>query len=366
MKYFLKFFSIMVLSFMIASPAGAVEVNDKFNMSGFILLSLEDNDSDDFDEKRPNFGGTAHLVFDFHPNKNIQALLDLEFDGFPAAEEGEVHGELEVERAFLDFRHSDPINLKVGQFFAPYGLWMPVHWEALVPSKEAPIFFTNRDHFIGSNVLLGVDFHGQYDLSGDLSVAYHLSVNRGKQAHGAEDEHADGEFDSFGYDVRFHYTDMLTLGVSYIDNSASEDSDPAEDPEFDVESDTFAIYGRVNLMDGDLVISSEYFSSSPEGKFAATGEPLRDLYAGYVGVQYTFLEDFDIYYRYDRGHDIEGADGDGELTTEPNPLSTGNLLALNYRPFIGTRLWVEYHNHHFSDPAFGDSQEWSLNFSQLF
>ena len=133
------------------------------------------------------------------------------------------------------------------------------------------IFFNNSSHLLGTNSALGVDFHGSYDLSSDLSVTYHALITRGKQAHGSE-EIEDGEFDSFGYDVRFHYTDMLTLGVSYIDNSASEDSDPAEDPEFDVESDTFAIYGRPRLIALRAPTRSVIRSATGENKAVTINE----------------------------------------------------------------------------------------------
>ena len=197
MKHILRILALSVFSFfMVGGNASAVEVNEYFNISGFLIGTWEDNDKAG-DEGTARFDSQAHLVFDLHPNDKISVLFDLEIAHNPAHEgagefeepatiegEGEIFGAIEFERAFIKYSHSESVNLTIGQFFSPTGLWVPVHWPMLAPTIRGPIFFENAGDFIGTNVQVGAKFSGDYAVNQDMSVGYAAWLTRGRQAGG--------------------------------------------------------------------------------------------------------------------------------------------------------------------------------------
>ena len=128
---------------------------------------------------------------------------------------------------------------------------------------------------------------------------------------------------------------------------------------------SLGVFGQANFMDDTIKLQAEYVSTSVEGKYASAGAQLRDLDAFYVSAEYVFLEDFSVYYRYDQGDDVKGA-GTGSLISDPDPLSVNNTIALNWNPYIGTRVWVEYHHQNFDTDGLEDNKSWILSVGQLF
>lgn len=65
--------------------------------------------------------------------------------------------DVRLDRLYLDYSRSDPVNVRVGKFLTPMGIWNVVHAEPLVPTVSRPIATTNEffDQFTSGLMFYG-------------------------------------------------------------------------------------------------------------------------------------------------------------------------------------------------------------------
>ncbi|MBI3986888.1 MAG: hypothetical protein HY343_08220 [Lentisphaerae bacterium] len=308
-------------------PGQAANVNEQLKISGFGIFSWSTTDQDDAID-RVDFH-PIYLNFDFHPDEQIRALLEFEYEHLPTVTEDEAEGEITVARGFIEYNANDHVNVQAGKFFLPAGLWAPVHWRLLTPSYDRPIFFENQAYYFPYKQV-GLNFFGQHEL-GDKALAHYSgwwTLGGDNSGTGSD---ADTKFDNVGGNLDLTFGELVTLGSAYQRINATED--------FTRDQNSALFFGRANLFDEKLILSSEYVLSDPQPAFGNTNR-YQDVAAVYVGAEYRFRPNWSLYYRYDIGDDmkrngasapLEGADLDTRI----------NTATLSWWPFAGTRLSLE-------------------------
>jgi len=106
----------------------------------------------------------------YSPSAHWQAFTEMELeDAVNVDEDGDVFSGtavFQVERAYLEYRHSDALALRVGKFLTPIGIWNPIHAAPLVWTVARPA--TTEDLFDPATT--GLMVFGS-------SVSKHLELN---------------------------------------------------------------------------------------------------------------------------------------------------------------------------------------------
>jgi len=85
----------------------------------------------------------------YNPSPRWQAFTEVELeDAVNIDEEGDLFSGtavIDLERLFVEYRHSDALALRVGKFLTPFGIWNPIHAAPLVWTVSRPA--TTEDFF---------------------------------------------------------------------------------------------------------------------------------------------------------------------------------------------------------------------------
>ncbi len=136
-------------------------------------------------------------------------------------------GGIEIERAWLEYQHHSLLNIRMGQWLTPYGIWNVDHGTPTVIGVQRP-------YTIGQALFperqTGIQLHGRFYM-GATTLGYHATVSNGR---GPIDEYRDLD-SNFGVGGRLYaeYLGLgtLTLGISgykgtYTDSQRSPGIDP--------------------------------------------------------------------------------------------------------------------------------------------
>jgi hypothetical protein len=150
--------------------------------------------------------GNLNLYFDFQPGPEWQVLTELRFTTYPHGVEeafgsplGGAYlrtdtnvvdvaspatastlrwGGVVIERAYAQWSHSEVLNVRVGQFLTPYGIWNVDHGTPTLIALMLP-------HFVAVEALparqVGVEVHGHF-LHGAWESGYSAYVSNGRTA----------------------------------------------------------------------------------------------------------------------------------------------------------------------------------------
>ena len=174
MKYFLKFFSIMVLSFMIASPAVADEAEDRISITLYGTMKykdFEDNVSK-FDAKNIELFVRGNLT------KRLHAMAEIEFEGVATTEAGSRQGAVEVEQGWLQYDISDYFKIRTGVILVPFGNFNLVHFDPIQDLTDRPIMMRRIIPTTWADA--GFGFLGNIPLGDDdFNIDYQVYITQG-------------------------------------------------------------------------------------------------------------------------------------------------------------------------------------------
>ncbi len=178
-----------------------------------------------------------HLYFmaDAHANDHWSLFTEIEFEHAPVFEAGKEHGEIKVDRAYIQFQ-SGAGRLRFGKFNTPYGIRIPTHWVLLTPILAKPF---HEDRKYVPNKALGIEAFRTFKLS-KSTINTTLTLHNGAEGTGlnttfeesihgesgteSEDENLDG-ISAGGIDIAWVYDSFYTVGASYQHQSAAESTE---------------------------------------------------------------------------------------------------------------------------------------------
>jgi hypothetical protein len=146
--------------------------------------------------------GNMNLFFDAHPAKNVRALMELRFTNLPHGDEESlapyvrndsrvtdvtnvsgrrqvVAGSVIIERAWAQWAPLDELQLQVGQWLTPYGIWNIDHGTPTLISLILPV--SQVDQYIPDRQV-GVQALGTFQLGKGYELGYHAYVSNGRSA----------------------------------------------------------------------------------------------------------------------------------------------------------------------------------------
>lgn len=146
--------------------------------------------------------GNLNLFFDAHPAKNVRALMELRFTNLPHGDEESlapyvrndsrvtdvtnvsgrrqvVAGSVIIERAWAQYAPLDELQLQVGQWLTPYGIWNIDHGTPTLISLILPV--SQVDQYIPDRQV-GLQALGTFQLGKGYELGYHAYVANGRSA----------------------------------------------------------------------------------------------------------------------------------------------------------------------------------------
>jgi hypothetical protein len=170
-----------------ASGAGDAAKDPVFRIYGFIDMGLQklwQTDDPVTPTTKTTFVlGNVNLYFDFHPTTDWSSLVEVRLTNYPsgtgtygvrdvgirysrvnttAQDPGNGNGydtirwsAIVLERAYIQWQHSETLGLRVGQFLTPYGIWNVDHGTPTLISLFRPFFQANEmfpEHQLGVEV----------------------------------------------------------------------------------------------------------------------------------------------------------------------------------------------------------------------
>lgn len=242
--------------------------------------------------------------------------------------------------AWVNYKHSDALNLKLGRMITPHGIINQEHFPATLLDQEQPLFLRPfGGQTIFPNFTTGLQAHGQF-FNGDDTLAYNLYS---AAAQGAPEELIHGG--------RLAYTfgDWgTTIGVNAATGSRSEAAGTGD----------YDLFGADLLIDkGSILWKNEIFATNEENAPGRLGF--------YTQPAYEINDQWTAFYRYDFLDD--GANGTAAV---PDNLGnvTEHMLGVNFLPIpnVRTRLTAtrrEYDSSGTTGSAEADIFQFSTTYS---
>ena len=222
-------------------------------------------------------------------------------------------GKLFVEVFTIDYAHNPKLNMRLGRYLTPGGIWNVEHYPPFVPTQQRPQHIRK----LFPQVMDGLQFNGTTDLGGTVTD-YILYVGNGSGNDGSGDGNANK---AYGGRLKFKVTGATELGLSLMnerDNSG-------------VAEDAFGVDLKYRWK--KLGLQAEYAS----GEFTPlTGTGYERT--GYYGQLIYGIGKLDLIYRYD-WYDADDTVVDGDTVV--------NTFALNYHftPSVVGKLETHFHEY---------------------
>lgn len=156
--------------------------------------------------------GNINLYFDFQPTEHWSSMLELRFTNQP---DGDVSfnqltpvstsyvdsgapipwsftklGGVVLERAYIQYRHNDLLQLRLGQFLTPFGIWNVDHGAPTLIAMALPVFMVQ---LLFPRTLIGIEALGNTQVGNwDLGYVAHVSNGRTLYQHDPTNDKAFG------------------------------------------------------------------------------------------------------------------------------------------------------------------------------
>jgi len=277
--------------------------------------------------------------------RNLQGFVEAEYEHEAGRDGGEEEEEVELEQAYLRYRHSDAFSVRVGRFNTPAGIWLPIHWSILMDTIEKPPVaaeYLLPEQQVGLE-LAGALFPSWLEpLDGQLDYA--LFVGAGGERIGQGDVvGATG-----GGDLRLRLRERYLVGAAIY----GQKNDTAEQrAELDL-----LLYGEATLP-FSLTFRSEFLHQRRERPGDAPWA--RTLDVGYAKLRWDFARWFYANYRVSYGDED---DGDGGRTNR----QLVNTFTLGVQPTPAVRVKLEYSIHDRSRHGSEDFRFWGASLGVRF
>lgn len=235
----------------------------------------------------------------------------------------ESSGKIFVEAVNFDWNHSQYLNVRVGRFFTPAGIWSEDHYPPFVTTQERPMHIRK----IFPQLVDGMSFSGNTEIYENHFFNYTAFVGNGQSNVSGKKDLNSSKATGFKGDYHAPLLDNFTLGFTlYNDNNDSSNNN----------AEKFAYGYHVKLRQKGFTFQAEY--AEAELEFA---NPLNDYKTKGYYTQFLYaLDQWGLGYR----HDIfDKKNIDIEKTTR-------NSLFINYHLNQHITLKGEYHIDSHDDP----------------
>ena len=203
--------------------------------------------------------------------------------------------------SWVNYRHSDAFQVRLGRFITPHGIINIEHFPATLLDPEQPQFlrpFSGDTLF--PNFSTGVQVHGRR-YAGDNIFTYNAYISNYAGA---------PEHENFGAMVEYTFSSLgLAVGLNYANGARADETD----------YDLGGLHFRVNK--GRLLWKNEVYTTNEDQAENRKG--------GYTQPAWRLTPKWTAFYRYDV------LDNGTAETTE-------NVVGLNYMPYSNVRLRVTY------------------------
>lgn len=230
------------------------------------------------------------LFFTKQFENNIKFFSEIEYEDAPKFEgvnDGsgdlkEASGKIFVEAVNFDWNYSQHVNLRVGRFFTPAGIWSEDHYPPFVTTQERPLHIRK----IFPQLVDGLSFSGNTEFTSNHFFNYTAFVGNGQSNVSGKKDLNSNKATGFKGDYKAPWLDDFTLGFTlYNDNKDSSASD----------ADRFAYGYHVKLRQQNLTFQAEYATTDLEFTNPSNNYTSKGYYAQFL---YSF-DQWGLGYRYD-------------------------------------------------------------------
>jgi len=303
----------------------------KVRIGGWVDFLYRDRDIDGY---KPIFDPHHfYLFFDAQLDDNWRSYTELEFEHLPDLKGTGSNGQLKMERIYIEYYQADGMNMRVGKFNTPLGIWTPEHWAINVPSVQKPIHENNK---YVPNKQVGLEVFGNWASPTSVlspEVNYSVWSSTGNDLFGTN-KPTDNKF-AYGTDINATFAETVKVGLTGYTQSNPGKSGRKEE--------TLFPYAEIYLPHG-VTITGEYLNQSRDTGFS-------DVETWYAAAKWQFLPSTYLYYRLDKGDDEKDGGGLGRES---------NVITVGYWPKPYVRTKVEFSSHDFDDTAKTDFDQYDV------
>jgi hypothetical protein len=261
--------------------------------------------------------------------KEWRVFTEIEFEDAPYFEATDAdwkdatNGKIFVEVMTIEYLYSPKLNLALGRFLTPAGIWGVEHYPPFTATQERPQHIKN----IFPQLTDGLRLNGDANVVGDVVTGYYLYAGNGEGNSGSGDNNEDK---AFGGRVacKMPYLTTLELGLSAFFDTSSSDTEKT------------ALGADIKAQWKNIKFQGEYANGSLR---PASGSDYDRT--GYYGQLAYAVGAVDLIYRYDWYDKSDIADNDA---------NTINTVALNYHFTPAVTGKAEHHFVSPEDPASED------------
>ncbi|MBV1910298.1 MAG: hypothetical protein KUG78_13430 [Kangiellaceae bacterium] len=298
------------------------ELNKSIKIAGYADVeyrgSMEDGVNEEFRMHH------LSLFFSKQFDNDVKFFSEIEYEDTPKFEglndgSGELKtstGKIFVEAINFDWNYSQHLNVRVGRFFTPAGIWSEDHYPPFVTTQERPLHIRK----IFPQLVDGMSLFGSSELTSNHFFNYITYIGNGESNVSGKKDLNSSKSVGFKGDYEAPWLDDFSLGFTlYRDNNDSSNNN----------AEKFAHGYHIKLRQGNVTFQGEY--AKEELSFENIGEDnISDGY--YAQFLYQFKQ-WSLGYRYDvfdkTNHDIDKI--------------TRNSLFINYHLNENFILKGEYH-----------------------
>lgn len=267
----------------------------------------------------------------FNEKWNFFSELELEDGPFVEAEDFEAtsptvdsgtieaNGAIMIEKVGLDYKWTPTVNVRMGRFVTPAGIWNEDHYTPFTATQELPMHIRK----IFPLAMDGIGIYGTIPIA-NVFMDYSLHTGNGEGNTGSGDGNSDK---ALGLRASFVFPKFqhLEAGFTYHTDTLNDGSDKTDQGV------------HFKFREGPWAVQAEYATGETD-----TGASVTETTGYYIQPAYNY-DKWTFGVRYDVWDNDSGA---STLTEK-----TANSLFVNYRVMHNIVLKAEHHMYGYEDPA---------------
>jgi len=180
-------------------------INDKLTLSGYVsteYIFLNNNNSFILDDIAFLAYGSLSSQLSYFVELEASEVYVKDFHNNTLSSDFSTY----IERGYIDYSHSDSINIRIGKFITPIGYWNYEHINVLRDSTSSPLYSSTTF----PTLVTGLDIYGNISFVEDLH--YHLFAQHNDSLSPQMVSVASTHF--FGLSLEYDISDSIGLGGS--------------------------------------------------------------------------------------------------------------------------------------------------------
>jgi hypothetical protein len=271
------------------------EFEEKLNI-GIDLSGYVDVEYNGSDKEGSNDGFRMHhlsLFFAKEFNHNLQFFSEIEFEDTPkfvATNDGsgdikEAEGKIFVEAVNFDYRYKQWLNMRIGRFFTPAGIWSEDHYPPFVTTQSRPLHIRN----IFPQLVDGLSLYGTKQLSEKSFLQYVTYFGNGESKTAGKKDNNNDKAIGLRLNLIYPLADEFSIGMStYKDSEDTANGDSSKT--------AWGVHAKLRI--AKFIFQSEWAKANYDFNKAPYIDDKRDgLYfqTSYVLDKWTLGHRYDIY-----------------------------------------------------------------------